>query len=70
MLANVGVFKIIFRKKKTTTGTYCNWLVEFSIKLPAIYVNIKKYIENKIKNTIENVFKGALLRHDVECIEA
>ena len=34
--------------EKPSTVTYCLYkLIEFSIKLPVMYVNIKKNIENK-----------------------
>ena len=41
LLAKEGVFNIIFFGKKMNTVTYCFYQhVEFSITIPAIYVNI------------------------------
>ena len=48
----VGVFNIVFRKKKTSTVTYffISLLVKFSIRFLAIYVNLKT-IYRKYKKT-------------------
>ena len=46
LLVEVGVFNIIFRKNEHGDLLFYQ-LVELTIKFPAIYVNIKKSIENK-----------------------
>ena len=54
MLGKVGVFNIIFGKNEHGDLLFYK-LVEFSITIPAIYVNVKKICRKK--ENAENIFK-------------